>query len=94
MASFDLTIQNNYTYYDAYIEKAILLHQQGAFEQALESLQIALNLTKNNPDLYYWIGKSNEGLNNKKEAAKFYECTLQADPDYAAAQESLKRRKQ
>jgi len=94
MASFDSTIQNNYTYYDAYIEKGILLHQHGAFEQALESLQMALNLTKNNPDLYYWIGKSYEGLNNKKEAVKFYEWTLQADPDYAAAQESLKRIKQ
>lgn len=94
MNCFDSTIQKNYTFYDAYIEKGILLHQQGAFDKALESLQIALNLTKNNPDLYYWIGKSYEGLNKTKEALKFYEWTLQADPAYAAAKESLKRIKQ
>lgn len=93
-ACFDSTIQKNYTYYDAYIEKAILLHQQGAYDKALEALQIALNLTKNNPDLYYWIGKSYEGLNKTKEAVKFYQWTLDVDPDYAAAQASLKRIKQ
>jgi tetratricopeptide (TPR) repeat protein len=91
---FDSTIQENYTYYDAYIEKGILLHQQDAFQEALETLQIALNLTKNNPDLYYWIGKSYEGLKKNKEAIRFYEWTLQSDPNYEAAEEALKRIKQ
>jgi tetratricopeptide (TPR) repeat protein len=91
---FDSTIQENYTYYDAYIEKGILLHQQGAFQEALETLQIALNLTKNNPDLYYWIGRSYEGLKKNKEAVRFYEWTLQSDPNYEAAEEALKRIKQ
>ncbi|MFN5009104.1 MAG: tetratricopeptide repeat protein [Bacteroidota bacterium] len=91
---FDSTILENYTFYDAYIEKGIILNQQGSYQNALETLQIAFNLTKNNPDLYYWIGKSYEGLKKTNEAIRFYEWTLQADPNYDAAEEALTRLKQ
>jgi len=56
----------NYTFFDAYIEKGILYNQQGSYQNALETLQIAFNLTKNNPDLYYWIGKSLRGIKKNK----------------------------
>ena len=58
----DSTIKENYTFYDAYIEKGILLNEKGDYENALATLQIALEITKNNADLYYWIGASYEGL--------------------------------
>lgn len=91
---FDSTILENYTFYDAYIEKGIILNQKGDFEGSLQTLQIALEITKNNPDLYYWMGKSFEGLNRKKEASNYYEMTLKIDPTYQSVEESLKRTKQ
>ena len=39
-------------------------------------------------------GKTRYILNKTKEAVKFYQWTLEVDPDYAAAQASLKRIKQ
>ena len=91
---FDSTIKKNYTFYDAYIEKGILLNERGDFENALRTLQIALEITKNNADLYYWIGKSYEGLKMNKEARAYYNMTLKLDPTYQSAEEALKRTKQ
>lgn len=90
----DSTIKENYTFYDAYIEKGILLNEKGEHEKALTSLQIALEMTKNNADLYYWMGKSYEGMKKVKEAQAFYNMTLKLDPSYQSAEEALKRTKQ
>jgi tetratricopeptide (TPR) repeat protein len=91
---FDSTIKENYTFYDAYIEKGILLNERGEYENALNTLQIALEITKNNADIYYWIGKSYEGLKMNKEAQAFYKMTLSLEPTYQSAEEALKRIKQ
>lgn len=90
----DSTIKENYTFYDAYIEKGILLNERGDYKNALNTLQIALEITKNNADLYYWIGKSYEGLKMNKEAQAYYDMTLKLDPTYQSAEEALKRIKQ
>ena len=90
----DSTIKKNYTFYDAYIEKGILLNEKGDFNNALNTLKIALQITKNNADLYYWIGKSYEGLKMNKEAQAYYEMTIKLDPTYQSAEEALKRIKQ
>ncbi|NBO58799.1 MAG: tetratricopeptide repeat protein [Chitinophagia bacterium] len=90
----DSTIRENYTFYDAYIEKGILLNERGDYKNALNTFQIALEITKNNADLYYWIGKSYEGLKMNKEAQAYYNMTLKLDPTYQSAEEALKRTKQ
>ena len=90
----DSTIKENYTFYDAYIEKGILLNERGDYKNALRTLQIALEITKNNTDLYYWIGKSYEGLKMNKEAQAYYNMTLKIDPTYTSAEEALQRTKQ
>jgi tetratricopeptide (TPR) repeat protein len=66
---FDSTIIHNYTFIDAYIEKGIILHDQKKYAEALKTFQQAFKIVNNNPELYYWIGKSYEGLGNKVEAA-------------------------
>lgn len=90
----DSTIKENYTFYDAYIEKGILLNERGDYKNALRTLQIALEITKNNADLYYWIGKSYEGLKMNREAQAYYNMTLTLEPTYQSAEEALKRTKQ
>lgn len=90
----DSTIKENYTFYDAYIEKGIILNEKGEFETALKTLMIAVEITKNNADLYYWIGKSYEGMKKNKEANAYYSMTLQIEPTFQAAAEALKRTKQ
>lgn len=88
---FDSTIKENFTFFNAYIEKGILLNEKGDFENALTTLEIASEMTKNNADLYYWMGRSNEGLKKIKNAITFYKMTIQVDPTYQAAEAAIKR---
>ena len=88
---FDSTIALNFTMVDAYIEKSILLCKQKKYDAASATLKIALPITKNNADLYYWLGQSYEGQGKIQEASKLYEMTVNLDPDFEAAKEALKR---
>ena len=69
LAAFENTILINYTFIDAYIEKGIILYNAKKYEQALKTFQQAFKIVNNNAELYYWIGKSYEGLGNAAEAA-------------------------
>ena len=90
---FDSTIIENYTFTDAYIERAIALNEIQEYSNAVASLKIALQLTKNNADLYYWLGRSYEGLARKKEANNYYEIALSLDPEFTEAKEAYNRTK-
>lgn len=68
LAIFDSVILNNYTFIDAYMEKGILLHDQKKYNAALKTFRQAFQIVKNDPEIYYWIGKCYEGLGNKAEA--------------------------
>ena len=90
---FDSSIIENYTQVDAYIEKSILLNNQKKFEAAIQTLEIALHLTKNNTDLYYWLGKSNEGLGKIIDAHKWYGLAVSIEPDFEEAKKGYNRTK-
>lgn len=66
---FDSTIVHNYTFTDAYIEKGIIQYNQHKYDAALKTFQQAFKISNNNAELYYWIGKSYEGMGDKNEAA-------------------------
>jgi tetratricopeptide (TPR) repeat protein len=69
LAAFENTILINYTFIDAYIEKGVILYNAKKYEQALKTFQQAFKIVNNNAELYYWIGKSYEGMGNQTEAA-------------------------
>jgi tetratricopeptide (TPR) repeat protein len=68
VAVFDSIINTNYTYLDAYIEKGIIQHHRKQYAEALKTFQQALKVNTSTPEVYFWISRCYEGLNNLAEA--------------------------
>ena len=68
VAVFDSIINNNYTYLDAYIEKGIIQHDKKQYADALKTFQQAMKVNSTTPEVYFWISRCYEGLNNLAEA--------------------------
>lgn len=68
VAVFDSIINTNYTYLDAYIEKGIIQHDRKQYADALKTFQQALKVNSTTAEVYFWISKCYEGLNNRAEA--------------------------
>jgi tetratricopeptide (TPR) repeat protein len=68
LAIFDSVIVRNYTFTDAYMEKGVILHDQGKYEQALKTFQQAFLIRKNDPDIFLWISRCYAGLGYREEA--------------------------
>lgn len=91
LAAFDDCIRHNYTFMDAYIEKAILLFDEKKYDDALKTVQKANLVSNSFPDAYYWMGKCYEAMGNKELAIDNYKKTLGLDPDFKEAREALDR---
>ena len=89
LAAFDDCIRYNYTFMDAYIEKAILLYDEKKYDEALKTVQKANLVSNSFTDAYYWMGRCYEALGNKELAIDNYKKTLGLDPDYKEAKEAL-----
>jgi len=90
---FDECIVHDYTFMDAYIEKAIIQFDQKKYEDALKTLHRANNVSNTNTDAYFWLGRCYEAMGNKELAADNYKKTLGLDPRYKEAAEALERLK-
>lgn len=55
-----------------YVEKARALISQGNYSKAYDSLKLALSKDPYDSEIYYLLGQLNEGINNMKEAKRFY----------------------
>ncbi len=88
---FDKCLALNYTYMDAYREKAIALYDLGKYEEAFAVLDKAITLQNNFDEGYYYSGKCLEKLNRIPEAIQSYQNALVYDPDYGEAKEALRR---
>ena len=80
------SISLNYTFTDAYIEKAILLLEMNESDQAADLLYKALELDRKSADIHFLIGEYWTKKNNNEKALAFFQETLRLDPDYKAAQ--------
>ncbi len=87
--SFDSSIITNFTFTDAYIEKAISLYHTGEINKAIDALSKAMDLDSKNPDVYYWLGLCLEEKKEMDNAAAYYQETLRLAPDHQAAITSL-----
>lgn len=75
----------------AHIDRAMQLHEQGKFKQALDELMFAYSLDPK-PELLYAIGQVHVKLGNCSQAITFYERFLTSKPDAgpaAAAREAI-----
>ena len=68
LAIFDSVIVRNYTFTDAYMEKGVILYDQGKYDQALKTFRQAFLIRKNDPEVFHWISKCHEALGNREEA--------------------------
>ena len=87
--SFDSSIITNFTFTDAYIEKAISLYHTGEINKAIDALSKAMDLDSKNPDVYYWLGLCLEEKKETEKAAAYYQEALRLAPDHEAAITSL-----
>jgi len=86
---FDKSLQENYTFMDAYREKAQALYDLGKYKEALSVLDKAVTLQNNYEEGYYYRGRCLEKLNRVKEAIDSYQMALMYDPGYIEASEAL-----
>lgn len=68
LAIFDSVILGNYTFTDAYMEKGVILYDQGKYDLALKTFRQAFLIRKNDPEIYLWISRCHEGLGERDEA--------------------------
>ncbi len=87
--SFDSSIISNFTFTDAYIEKAISLYHSGEINKAIDALSKAMDLDSKNPDVYYWLGLCLEQKKETEKAAAYYQEALRLSPDHEGAIKSL-----
>jgi tetratricopeptide (TPR) repeat protein len=88
---FDQCLSLNYTFMDAYREKAIALYDLGKYSDALAVLDKAITLQNNFDEGYFYSGKCLEKLNRIPEAIQSYQNAMVYDPEYIEAKEALKR---
>lgn len=90
---FDKCIHLNYSFMEAYREKAIALYDLGKYKEALAVLDKAVTLQNGFDEGYYYKGRCFEKLNKIPEAIEMYERALMYDKDYVEAKEALVRLK-
>lgn len=88
---FDNCLAIDYTYTDAYKEKAICLYNLAQYKEAIKGLEKAVALQSTYDEAYYWLGRCYEKLNQPKDAIMNYQAAIQIDPDYAEAKDALAR---
>ncbi len=86
---FDNCLALDYTYMNAYREKAIALYDQGKYEEAIKVLTKAVTLQNKFDEGYYWLGRCFEKLNRPNDAIESYKNALLYNPDYVEAKDAL-----
>ncbi|MCX6316652.1 MAG: tetratricopeptide repeat protein [Bacteroidetes bacterium] len=93
ISMFDASIKHDYTFINSYIEKGSLLYELKRYPEALKVFNLALTISPDYADNYYWIGKCQEAMGQKEEAKLNYQRTLGIDKDFKEAREALERMK-
>ncbi len=86
---FDLALKDNYTFSEAYIQKAISLSELKNYTEAVHTLDKAIAVQNNNPDAWYYKGQYLEALGEKEAATKAYEMVLLYSPGDADATDAI-----
>lgn len=86
---FDKCIVMDYSFMDAYREKAIALYDQANYAAALKVLEQATTVKRSYDEAWYWMGKCYQKLNKNKEAVESYQLALQLDPNFVEAKDAL-----
>ena len=92
---FDKCLELNYSFMDAYREKAVALYDLAKYEEALKVLEKATTLQNAFDEGYYWMGRCYEKLQQKDNAVESYKMAVQAaqknNDDNIDARQALER---
>ena len=88
---FDSCIGRDWKTTEAYLEKGIIFFKQKKFAEALGIFQLAATVSNTEPDAYFWMGRCEEALGNKDEAAVNYQRALSLDRSFTEAKEGAER---
>ncbi len=86
---FDKCIAINYTFMDAYLEKAIALYDLKKYREAADVLEKAVTLQNSFADGYFYLGKCYEKLNRPQDAIEAYQMALNYDENFIEAKDAL-----
>lgn len=90
---FEEAVKHDYNFLDGYIEKAALLFDMKKYELALKTLNLALTISPEFPDTYYWIGKCQQALGQTENAKLNYQRAYSLDNTFIIAKDSANKLK-
>ena len=76
---YDQAIQHDYNFLDAYMDKGRILYNQKKYVEALKTFSLPATITPTYADAYFWMGRSQEALNQKAEAKQNYQRAYSLD---------------
>ena len=91
LLNFDKSIDNNYTFMDAYLEKGYVYYDTKKYDKALQVFTLANEVNNRFADAYYWQGKCYEALNKKTEAIAKYQLAYDINNLLVEAKAAIKR---
>jgi tetratricopeptide (TPR) repeat protein len=91
ISSFDSCIQIEFSFMEAYREKAICLIELNKYRDAIKVLERAITLNNRFAEGYYWMGVCYEKTNQTDLAIASYQKAFLYDNTYTEAEDALKR---
>ena len=85
---FDLAIQHDYNFLDAYLDRGSTLYEQKNINDALKVFTLASTISPAFADAYYWIGKCQQALGQKSDAKENYQRAYGFDKTLTEAKDS------
>lgn len=93
LQKFDQSIQQNFQLTEAYLEKAFILYEEKKYAEAVSILEKANAVRSTVADIWYWLGKCYEALQQKEKAIDSYNKALVLDEKLTEAATAIKRLK-
>lgn len=88
---FNEAVKHDYYFLDGYIEKGSLLYEMKKYPEALSTFNLALTISPQFADAYYWIAKCQEAMGQKSEAKANYQRAFSLDQSMKEAKEAADR---
>lgn len=91
LAMFDEAIKHDYYFLDGYIEKGSIYFELKKYNEALSVFNLALTISPQFADAYYWIAKCQEATGKKEEARVNYLRAYELDKTFTEAKQAADR---
>lgn len=90
---FDSAIVLRYTFTEAWMERGYSFFDEKKFAEAEKNFSQLVTINRGNAEAWYWMGKSAEAADKKKEALDFYLRAYSLDRNLTDARRAVERLK-